>query len=84
MKNKKIKLSELKVKSFVTEFGADKKNTAKGGLVPPYIPYTIGTCSTRDPQDCPPRDSNISDCGPCPASVKICMSNAAGGVGENC
>ncbi|MGB3463839.1 MAG: pinensin family lanthipeptide [Cyclobacteriaceae bacterium] len=84
MKSKKLNLNELKVKSFVTEFDGEKQNTAKGGLPIPYIPYTIGTCSTRDPQDCPPRDSNQSDCGPCPLSVQICMSNGAGGVGENC
>jgi len=31
MKNKKMNLGELKVKSFVTELGDNKPNTAKGG-----------------------------------------------------
>lgn len=31
MKNKKLNLNELKVKSFVTDFENEKKNTVKGG-----------------------------------------------------
>ncbi len=32
MKNKKLNLNELRVKSFVTEFDADKAKTVNGGL----------------------------------------------------
>jgi len=88
MKNKKLNLKELKVKSFVTSMENDTPDTVKGGG---KVPYTIGTCWTRDPQDCPPRDTNQTQCMECDTnqdvctpSVVICMSNGAGGVGANC
>jgi len=43
MKNKKLNLNELKVKSFVTDLGAEKANTAKGGA-PTDICQSDGGC----------------------------------------
>lgn len=53
MKNKKLNLNELRVKSFVTELENEKENTVKGGGPTDY------TCG----QWCPPtKDFDASWC----------------------
>jgi hypothetical protein len=46
MKNKKLNLEDLKVKSFVTEIQDEMSETAKGG-------FSDGTpCNTQEPEFC--------------------------------
>ncbi len=88
LKKRKLSLGEIKVESFITNLNEGTDELIKGKGI---VPYTIGTCKTRDPQDCPPRDTNVTACFPCNTqvqqcspSVVICFSNGAGGPGANC
>ena len=51
MKNKKLKLNELKVKSFLTDFEREKANTAKGGYPASFFCGPSGEPSCYHPVD---------------------------------
>ncbi|GAA0188672.1 hypothetical protein GCM10009122_47720 [Fulvivirga kasyanovii] len=59
MKNKKMNLTDLKVKSFITELDSTSENTVKGGYesAPAECPTGLGayTCNTKN-----------AECGPAP------------------
>lgn len=73
MKNKRFKLSELKVDSFVTDLSKDKENTVKGGAwttIPPTLTILNdfcqvhsldGFCEKHTESICPTRDVKCND-----------------------
>lgn len=65
MKNKKLNISELKVKSFVTDLEKEKANTANGGG------YT-----TADSGSGTFGQTNRTDCNTVAPNLALCVINA--------
>ena len=63
MKRKKLKLDDLKVKSFVTEEQLDKGQTVKGGARSGFICTLFDVCDWTDDGVCP--SLGLSDCHLC-------------------
>ncbi len=65
MKNKKLNLNELRVKSFVTEFDNGTENTLKGGTLRTFL---VGGCGATNPP-------TVASCpGPCQATFEDCTT----------
>jgi len=69
MKQKKIKLHFIKVKSFVTDLQQDQKETVKGGGITVPTDFLIETFKTYNVEEC----AKNSDLGICPTKPPVCI-----------
>ncbi|MEO1052298.1 MAG: pinensin family lanthipeptide [Bacteroidota bacterium] len=78
MKSKKMKLSELKVESFVTGLQKSQSKTAKGGLSGVSDPIVCFAGVTQEGEPgCGPDTNYTLDGKPgCSPSIKMCLSYA--------
>jgi len=67
MKNKKLKLKDLAVKSFVTNMSSETEETVKAGIgtAPTYVHNSIALGCGTSPGICVPGETIITGCTAC-------------------